>query len=381
MGLDGTAPQSATDGFLWSRDGDRTRSSADSTMILLSLTTIIPAAVAALPGLSRPTPFLIDLKENCRFRVGSRAYDLCPLFGPAPAEKRPLLVKAGPAEYRIHFGLEDGNRDPGSSRDLGSPCPPGTRIRLLSDESHRDIPISGDSSIITVDLEDSDEALTLQLGGDRGGAVLRLVCDPCVEVGQPTLSGVENSLHSFVWRTKFGCESGTLASYSIHALDSESDTNTPPTDDTSNPSNPDDESEQLLEGDKQRRSRFFRRRYPRHHFVRILIISLSIISYKHPDRLNFLLAEHIKPLLRRISFNNIHLPHISVPHPLKPAGEGRLVLWAHEDLELDEDIMVNGSDAYDEPDEADDESIPLRPSLRKGGRAVKNYGSATSPFW
>ncbi|KAJ7723671.1 hypothetical protein B0H16DRAFT_1598203 [Mycena metata] len=340
-------------------------------MILSFLTTIIPAAVAALPGLSRPASVLIDSQENCRFRVGSKAYDLCPLFGPAPAEEWPFLVKGGQAEYRFHFGSDDGDHS-GSSRDLGSPCPPGTWICLLRDESHKDIAISGDSSIITVYPEDPDESLILQLIDDRGGAVLRLVCDPRIKVGQPTFTGVEGNLHSFAWRTRLGCESEALASQSIHTLESESDSETPP-------DSADDESE-LLEGDRQRKSRISTAVV--FAVVSIIILSLSIISYRHPDRLNSLLAERIKPLLQRLSLTNIHLPHISIPHPLKPAGEGRLVRWAHEDLELDEDIMVNGSDAYDEADDTGDESIPLRPSPRKGGgRGVKNYGSAISPFW
>lgn len=116
----------------------------------------------------------------------------------------------------------------------------------------------------------------------------------------------------------------------------------------------------------------------------IIIVSLSIFSYKHPNRLNLMITDHIKPVFQRLSLslNLDSLPRLSIPHSLKPAGENRLMRWAHEDLELDEDLMVNGRDAYDEPDEVGDEYIPLRPSPRKVGRGVKNYGSAPpSPFW
>ncbi|KAJ7171126.1 hypothetical protein C8R46DRAFT_1087763 [Mycena filopes] len=347
-------------------------------MILLFLATIIPAAVAALPGLSQPPSLLIGSQlETCRFHVGSREYDLCPLFDSAA---RPLLVKAGQAElYRLYFGFNHEHGDAGSSMDLGSHCPPGL-ICLFADKPHKDISISGAASIVTMQSQDGEDYPSLRFGAGRERAAIRLVCDSRLEVGEPTFLGVEGNLHSFVWRTRFGCESGAAVSATSES-DSDSDTPPPPDDSTSDPSNPDDGSEQLLEGDRQRRSRVSTAII--FAIISIVILSLSIISYRHPDRLNFLLAEYVKPVFRRLSlpFDNISA---MIPHSLKPSGEGRLVRWAHEDLELDEDIMVNGRDAYDdEPDEAGDESIPLRPSPRKGGRGVANYGSgsATSPFW
>lgn len=88
-----------------------------TTMIRLFLSAMIPAAVAALPGLSRRTPILIDSAENCRFNLGPRQYDLCPILNGTAAQS--LLVKGeGKGAYLFHFGLED--TDSGSSRDAGS---------------------------------------------------------------------------------------------------------------------------------------------------------------------------------------------------------------------------------------------------------------------
>ncbi|KAJ7910502.1 hypothetical protein B0H13DRAFT_2012289 [Mycena leptocephala] len=334
-------------------------------MILLFLTAIIPVAVAAFPGLSRHTPILIDSTETCQFRAGSKHYDLCPIFGGA-AVQSPLLVKEGQTEYRFHFGLDSGVM--GSSHDHASHCPSGARICLISKNPFETTEAIG-SSIITVYSE---------VDGERPAAV-RFVCDHQTQLGQPVFSGVENSLHSFIWRTKYGCATTAQASDEsiLKALDSEADV--PPSGDSSEspePSEPNEE-DQLLESDRQRKSR--RSTAIIFAVIFIIIISLSIISYKYPDRLNIFLTEHIQPIFHRLSLD--HLPRFSLPNSLKPAGEGRLVRWAHEDLELDEDFMVNGSDAFDETDDNGDEYIPLRPSPRKGGRGVKNYGSATSPFW
>ena len=55
-------------------------------------------------------------------------------------------------------------------------------------------------------------------------------------------------------------------------------------------------------------------------------------------------------------------------------GEGVLVRWAHEDLDLDEHegLIVEGDDVNGFVDE--EEHIPLKPSPRKGGFVT--YGSA-----
>ncbi len=55
-------------------------------------------------------------------------------------------------------------------------------------------------------------------------------------------------------------------------------------------------------------------------------------------------------------------------------GEGVLIRWASEDLELEngeEDLMVNGANASYGDDE---EQIPLKPSPRKGH--LTGYGTA-----
>jgi len=340
------------------------------TMILLFFTAIIPAAIAALSGLSRHTPIVIDSTETCQFHVGAKQYDLCPILGGA-AVQWPLLVKGNHAGYRFHFGLDSGTPD--------DTCPSGTRICIISEnisEPHRAI---GPSSIITVSMEEFDQFITLKFsGGVKDAAEVRLLCDPRaqIQMEEPVFSGIENGLYSFTWRTKYACETGIRASDSgPNVLEMESDM--PPSEDTSEPSEPDEGQDQLLDSERQRKSR--RSTAIIFAVISIIIISLSIISYKHPDRLNFFFSEHIKPILHRLSLD--HFPRFSLPHSLKPAGESRLVRWAQEDLELDEDVMVNGNDAYDEPEDAGDEYIPLRPSPRKGGRLVKNYGSATSPFW
>ncbi|KAJ7244390.1 hypothetical protein B0H12DRAFT_1129276 [Mycena haematopus] len=236
------------------------------------------------------------------------------------------------------------------------------------------------SLIINVSAKESDEFITLQFARDaEHTAEVRLICDSQIDIGQPISSGVDNGLHRFIWRTRYACETRlppTGDRFSLNAFDTESDI-PPPPGDSSDPSEPDEGEGQLLDGDRQRQLR--RSTAIIFAVIFIIIISLSIISYKHPDRLNFFFSTHIKPIFHRLSLDN--LPRLSLPHSLKPAGESRLMRWAQEDLELDEDIMVNGSDAYYEPEDANDENIPLRPSPRKGGRFTKNYGTATSPFW
>ncbi|KAJ7803145.1 hypothetical protein B0H14DRAFT_2889916 [Mycena olivaceomarginata] len=289
-------------------------------MNLLFFTAMTTAAVAALPGFSRHTPIVIDSTETCQFHLGSKPYDLCPILGGA-AVKFPMLVKGGKTEYRFYFGLDGG---------------------ILAD----DLVISHNfCSFNKSDMP--SESLTLRFGGAvERTAEIRLICDSN-QLTEPVFSRVENHVHYFVWQTRYACETGRQVSGSrVNALEVESDA--PPADDTSDPSGPDEGEDQLLDGDRERKLRR----------------STAII---------------FAPILHRLSPDN--LPRFSLPHSLKPAGESRLVRWAQEDLELDEDIMVNGSDTYYEPEDAGDESIPLRPSPHKGGRFVKNYGSATSPFW
>ncbi|KAJ7202065.1 hypothetical protein GGX14DRAFT_544567 [Mycena pura] len=360
MGSDGTAPQPAIDGTLTSH--------SYSTMALLFLSSIIAAAAAA-----PPTPVLIDPQvhtEACQFGVGSRQYDICSIFGGA-AEFWPLVVHSADAEYHWNLDLAG---DSGSSSDLGRHCPPGTRICLI--QNSEGIPISDASSVITFHPE-TDESITLRFAEGPQAARVRLICDAHTELGQPVFSGVaEGHTHLFTWRTKHGCPSVSLPSVpAFKVLDSESES---PSDDTPDSSQPDDESD-LVDGNRQRHSR----RYTAIIFfvVSIIVISLFIISYKYPHRLNALFREHIVPLFQCVS-GSLHRINVPILHPLKPAGEGRLVRWAQEDLELevdadDTDVMVNGGDAYEE--DTGDEYIPLSPSPRKGGR-VKNYGSA-SPYW
>ncbi|KAJ7434535.1 hypothetical protein B0H11DRAFT_2118375 [Mycena galericulata] len=360
----GTSSQSAPDGL---------HALPHPTMILFILTTLIPAALAVLPGLSRRPPLVIDSPENCRFNLGSRRYDLCPILD-GTADQSLLVKGEGEGSYLFHLGSED--IETGSSRDA---CPSGTRICLISGDPESDLPIAiSDASTLVVYPGQSDESITLEFsGGFKGAAVrVRLICDYRADSINSVYSRVEDALPLFTWYTKYGCDAEELSSKSIlHALDSESGDPLPGQ--PAEPSKPKEDSEQLLEGDRQRNSR--RSTAVILLIISVVIISLSIISYRHPQRINILLTQYVKPILQRLSLDN--LPRISIPHSLKPAGEGRLMRWAHEDLELDEDFMVNGSDAPDEPDETGDEQIPLRPSPRKGGRAVKNYGSAPSPFW
>ncbi|KAJ7080614.1 hypothetical protein B0H15DRAFT_856563 [Mycena belliarum] len=332
-------------------------------MILSLLTAFVPAAVAVLPELSRSLPILIDAQENCRFRAGASQYDLCPVF--ENGADRPFLVTGkGTEVYRFNL-IPNGDSGPHL-------CSSGTRICLIN-PSRPPQEISGISCIISVDPRADDINLLFKESDESATARVQFVCDPQAEMGLPILLGVQDTLHSFIWRSRYACRLGAQASGSIlSVMDADSDAPSPP-----EPAEPDDDSDQLLEGDRQRKSR----RSTAFIFlvIFIFITSISMISYKYPDRFNFLLTEYIKPVFHRLSLDSF--PRISIPRVLKPTGEGRLVRWAHEDLELDEDLMVNSNDVYDEPDDMGDEYIPLRPSPRKGGRVIKNYGSALSPFW
>ncbi|KAF7377974.1 hypothetical protein MSAN_00221300 [Mycena sanguinolenta] len=354
-----------------SRESDRRRTSTHHTMMFSLFAAIITAAAAA-PGLFRHTPILIDSTEVCQFSVGSKQYNLCPIFRSA-AWQSLLPVKGDETEYRSHLGLDSDNDHPSDDPRL-----PGTRTRIGVNSAEDPSGTPMGSHVIVVDTKESDEFITLRFGGDAEHAAdVQLICDSQIQLGEPVFLGLDNDLHHFIWRTKHACKTGLLPTddqSNLNALDMESDS--PPSDDNSDPSEPEEGEDQLLDSDRQRQLR--RSTAIIFAVIFIIIISLSIISYRHSDRLNSFFSTNIKPIFHRLSLD--HLPRFSLPHSLKPAGESRLVRWAQEDLELDEDIMVNGSDAYYEPEDTNDENIPLRPSPRKGGR-FKNYGTATSPFW
>ncbi|KAJ6480140.1 hypothetical protein C8R45DRAFT_1004743 [Mycena sanguinolenta] len=335
--------------------------------MMLSLFAAIITAAAAAPGLSRHTPIVIDSTEICQFSMGSKQYNLCPIFR-SPAMQSLLPVKGDETEYRFRFGLDSDNGH--SSND-----PRRSSTQTQTSVTSKDL-FEGseamDSQIITVHASESGEFIALRFTRDAEyTAEVRLICDSEIQMGEPVRLGLDNDVYHFIWRTKHACEIGLS---SLNALDLESDS--PPSEDNSEPSEPEEGEDQLMENDRQRQLR--RSTAIIFAVIFTIVTSLSIISYRYSDRLNSIFSTHMKPLFHRLSFDN--LPRFSLPHSLKPAGESRLVRWAQEDLELDEDIMVNGSDAYYEPEDANDENIPLRPSPRKGGR-FKNYGTATSPFW
>ncbi|KAK7052513.1 hypothetical protein R3P38DRAFT_2860752 [Favolaschia claudopus] len=333
-------------------------------MMLFLFTAAVAAAATALPGDTRNAPIVLDSTEICRFRTGSGAYDLCPIFGGSAIEW-PLLVKGEDGgEHWLQLYTK--------SRSLDDGCPSGSDLCLISRASGQTSRTFG-AVVPVIYARESTEFIRPA----DGGVELRFICDPQIERGEPMISQATASDNSNVqylsWRTRIACRIGGHESpQSLHAFDAPA----PSGQDSEDPSE-NNEGEDLLESDRQRKSR--RSTAIVFAVVSIVIISISIISYRYPDHLNLFFSTRIKPLLHRLSPEN--LPRFSLPHSLKPAGESRLLRWAQEDLELDEDIMVNGSDAYYESDDLGDESIPLRPSPRKGGRSVKNYGSATSPFW
>ena len=83
-------------------------------------------------------------------------------------------------------------------------------------------------------------------------------------------------------------------------------------------------------------------------------MAFFVFSYRHPH----FFADRIQPWLHRITalIHQVPVPSLSMPaslalpKSLRRAGEGKLLRWAHEDLELDaeDDVMVNGGDDFDE---------------------------------
>ena len=70
------------------------------------------------------------------------------------------------------------------------------------------------------------------------------------------------------------------------------------------------------------------------------------------------------------------MKRIHIPAQFR-VGEGKLVRWAQEDMEIladEEDFMVNANANGDEDLGLIDEYIPLKPSPRKN--FMPNYGSA-----
>ncbi|KAJ7621019.1 hypothetical protein FB45DRAFT_928129 [Roridomyces roridus] len=312
-------------------------------MLLLHIFSAIPAAVAALPGLSRRTPF--QYPDNCRFNLGStRQYDLCPLL--SGTEVPSLAIKdERDATYLFQFGDSPGDH-----------CASGPRVCVFPGEPSESDVIS---DAYTVEPVESGESITLQFSGpERITARLQLVCASRAHL--PTYSGTEDAVPLFTWRTNMGCPDSV-----VHSLEDESG---------EKPAEDGDNSDQLLEDGRQRNSR--RSTAIILFLLSFAIISLSYLSYKHPQR--------ITQLFQRLP---LHVSLPSLPNSLKPAGESRLMRWAHEELELDdsEDFMVNGlgADALDDDESTGDEQIPLKPSPRQGlTRDVKTYGSAPrSPFW
>ncbi|KAF7315085.1 hypothetical protein MIND_00022700 [Mycena indigotica] len=339
-------------------------------MLLFLLSPILSATATAIPSLEYTD------QEHCRFTLGAKQYDLCPIMNGA-ASRSPQHTNDKLAGVPASTAEEEAHDWPWTY-----PCRPGVDncvSRAISSASESEV---NKESRFTLRAFPSGTSIIAELSRPPGAPAIpvRLICDADQELRKLLRPGQLEPISS--WLTKFACPlpPGNLHSSSFAGLADDSTTDPPPGEEEGN-----DDSEQLLDG-KNRHSR--RSTAIIFVVISITVVSLWVISYRYPD----FVMHHVHSFIHRISTlpQQVHLPSISLPaslslpQSLKRAGEGKLVRWAQEDLELDaeDDVMVNGADAYDDFEMgAGDEYIPLRPSPRKGGRGrVKNYGSA-NPFW
>ncbi|KAJ7072760.1 hypothetical protein C8F01DRAFT_259784 [Mycena amicta] len=340
-------------------------SNSTTTMFLFLLTPILTVTATAIPSLETTARDV----DSCRFTLRSKQYDICPILTGAAADNNRERVRGTATDDRVW-----------QDWPWTTQCRSGTRYCTIIDASGSEpekglFPLraapSGSTCYSFSKPSDAHvyvlDSLIVELLRTSGGPsiAVRLICDPAVELERSSSSEQGAS-----WRTKHACPLSHPRQRTIHTLFAEADAD--PADDNSseppqNDEDSEDDSEQLLDG-RNRSSR-------RSTAIIFVVISLTVISigvftYKRPH----FIVEHMQPVLALI--HQVHVPSLSLPasfslpKALKRTGEGRLVRWAEEDLELDaeDDVMVNGGDAYDELDfDVGDEYIPLRPSPRKGG--------------
>ncbi|CAK5276595.1 unnamed protein product [Mycena citricolor] len=288
----------------------------------------------------RRTTLAIDPLKSCRVEVASRKYDLC------------SLLRGGTRRWSLAWGDErtEYTFDAGSGSagvELGQPS-------AVPD---------------VLDLVEFPAYFTLKISGKRPYcARIDYECTTRDVAQQPRYSGVDSECDTFSWHTPHSC---TL----LHAFEEDSDSQLPQN--SSEPDNPDDHSDDFRGPDQRRVSRISL--VLTFIVISAVVVLCTVISYRGHGISVSVIQNRVSPLIDRLRV--FEIPSITIPHSLRRTGQGKLVQWAHEDLELGEDFMVNGSfEPDDTVEDTGDEYIPLRPSPRKG--QMKNYGSApASPFW
>ncbi|TFK34664.1 hypothetical protein BDQ12DRAFT_689356 [Crucibulum laeve] len=339
-----------------------------------------------------------DLGPGCQFELAGREYNFCPLIGPQEVE----ISVGRNAGRRYEVALGGLEKNEGSSS-----CPEGTWVcmteRIL--EGNRDsspvewiIPIAGkrhptttstDKGLsIIVSIQEAAVPLNLFLDGGRTYASLDLVCGSQTNGNDKeglTFMGERNAVHSFRWVTQHACP------INVH-LPSAKGRFSIAEEHSDNSGEPGGEEEKKEEGDEllPSKPKGIHRRWVAITllFVGTILLTASILVSSPTARHLILERLHaagysLMPLITRVR---------SVSSSLSPKfpfhfreDEDRLVRWAQEDMtihDVDEDVMVNGADAW--TGDGLDEYIPLKsPTWARKGRVfgggrnvVRSYGAA-----
>nr|GAT56196.1 predicted protein [Mycena chlorophos] len=338
-------------------------------MFLFLFTHILTATAATIPSQE-----WTDV-DSCRFTLGPKQYNLCPVLSGAAAVPLPVhaqRVSAQRASIPLGDDREWLSTDQGRSGTWHS-ASAGPSTPEMDEEGFPALAAVESGNSLIVGLSRTPRSPSLSV---------RLSCDPDVELELEKVSSEEEGSS---WRTRHACPL-PLASATQFADEPADDSDTtsesgdpPPADEP-----PNDDSEQLLDRNNGASRRSIAITFV---IISIAVISIAVFTYKNPH----FIADRVQPALHHatalIQQVPMHVPAaLTLPRSLRRAGEGKLVRWAQEDLELDteDDVMVNGGNSDQFELEAGDEYIPLRPSPRKGGRGsgrwIKNYGSA-GPVW
>ncbi|KAG5652246.1 hypothetical protein H0H81_005704 [Sphagnurus paluster] len=387
--------------------------------ILTPLVLLLTAAAAVVDATTLTHEFTenSDLLAGCRFSLGRKNYDLCPLMWGGAKEAvgstwaldesgRSLLTRR---LYSFTLGGARPNQQ----------CPEGTWIcmtetrgednlqheeptrttytpiagRMRHQSSLVDQGVNARASVFEDDIHGSSPLTLFLNGGIHENkpryAWIEFICDPDSESTVPSFSGEEHGVHSFTWPTKHGCP--ILDSDVATKSDADSDSallHTLENEDTTEDSDAEKEGGELV--DK------FPDRLSRRWIVFILstgalLISISLFIASPDARAVFSTqAKYLATALHLPALKRSTRAFVAKPFQFR-ASDFRLVRWAEEDMSLgvlddeerrDVDVMVNGgSRGMSHWDgEGMDEYIPLKAGSLGGTR--QDYGSSRGrQFW
>lgn len=343
-----------------------------------------------------------DLQKHCSFDLNGYVYDLCPLMGLPQAVEVPEQTSAGSRVWRFgsgRYALALGGlakENPDLVKMPGLSCNEDTQVCLTSVHEHgfRSTPLliiqKSTSSNLIISIgsngnlnHDSSTHLQVAFRGIQDLDVVFI----CSEVEKVDLISDRDDKLRFMWASRYGCPK-----ISTRRGKSEPDLTTWNEDQDQEHGDDQQGDEELLPSENRRARTGIA-------FV-IVFIVLSVISCSalaSSPRARHFIVEHLR------TASSIAVPVFSkVGLKLGPIGQSlnslkskavssvrfrrrddTLMRWAQEEMALDSDVMVNGSDTYYQVDEESEsweglssEYIPLATGSGLGkGRRIQSYGS------